>query len=75
MRSVFSHSPNSLCWFSVYPSKETDAGDYEVRAVTGEGEAYSVTGGIFPQEGFEAHYEKVHPSHVPHWGRGDVDGR
>jgi hypothetical protein len=29
------------------------------RAVTSEGEAYSVTGGIFPKEGFEEHYQKV----------------
>jgi hypothetical protein len=29
--------------------------------VTKEGEAYSVTGGIFPKEGFEEHYEKVSP--------------
>jgi hypothetical protein len=29
--------------------------------VTGEGEAYSVPGGIFPRRGFEEHYEKVEP--------------
>lgn len=31
---------------------------YEIRSVTREGEAHSVTGGIFPKEGFEEHYEK-----------------
>jgi hypothetical protein len=30
-------------------------------AVTREGEAYSVTGGIFPKEGFDEHYGKVSP--------------
>ena len=35
-----------------------EAGDYEIRSVTREGEAHSVTGGIFPKEGFEEHYEK-----------------
>jgi hypothetical protein len=34
---------------------------HEIRAVTGEGEAYSVSGGVFPREGFEEHYEKVEP--------------
>jgi hypothetical protein len=36
-----------------------EAGDYEIRSVTREGEAHSVTGGIFPMEGFEEHYEKT----------------
>jgi len=27
----------------------------------GKGEAHSVTGGIFPKEGFEEHYEKTSP--------------
>ena len=29
--------------------------------MTGEGEAYSVPGGVFPRGGFEKHYEKVEP--------------
>ena len=47
-------------WSGLYWVKNA-AGDYEIRAVTREGEAYSVTGGIFPKEGFEEHYEKVSP--------------
>ena len=38
--------------------EDEEAGDYEIRSVTREGEAHSVTGGIFPKEGFEEHYEK-----------------
>ena len=36
-------------------------GDYEIRSVAREGEAHSITGGIFPKGGFEEHYEKVNP--------------
>jgi hypothetical protein len=36
-----------------------EAGDYEIRSGTRECEAHSVTGGIFPNEGFEEHYEKT----------------
>jgi hypothetical protein len=46
-------------WSGLYWARRNEAGDYEIRAVTGEGVAYSVTGGIFPKEGFEEHYEKV----------------
>ena len=42
----------------LYWARINEAGDYEVRSVTREGEAHSVTGGIFPKEGFEEHYEK-----------------
>ena len=48
-------------WSGLYWAKNNAAGDYEIRAVTREGEAYSVTGGIFPKEGFEEHYEKASP--------------
>jgi hypothetical protein len=48
-------------WSGLYWARKNEAGDYEIRAVTREGEAYSVTGGIFPKEGFEEHYEKVSP--------------
>jgi hypothetical protein len=48
-------------WSSLYWARRNEAGDYEIRAVTGEGEAYSVSGGVFPREGFEEHYEKVEP--------------
>jgi hypothetical protein len=30
-------------------ARRNEAGDYEIRAVTGEGEAYAVTGGVFPK--------------------------
>jgi hypothetical protein len=42
----------------LYWVRINEAGDYEIRSVTREGEAHSVTGGIFPKEGFEEHYEK-----------------
>ena len=48
-------------WSGLYWARKNEAGDYEIRVVTREGEAYSVTGGIFPKEGFEEHYEKVNP--------------
>jgi hypothetical protein len=48
-------------WSGLYWARRNEAGDYEIRAVTGEGEAYSVPGGVFPREGFEEHYEKVEP--------------
>jgi hypothetical protein len=46
-------------WSGLYWARKNEVGDYEIRAVTREGEGYSVTGGIFPKEGFEEHYEKV----------------
>jgi hypothetical protein len=48
-------------WSGLYWAKRKEASDYEIRAVTGEGEAYSVPGGVFPRRGFEEHYEKVGP--------------
>ena len=45
-------------WSGLYWARINEAGDYEIRSVTREGEAHSVTGGIFPKEGFEEHYEK-----------------
>jgi hypothetical protein len=42
----------------LYWARINEAGDYEIKSVTREGEAHSVTGGIFPKEGFEEHYEK-----------------
>ncbi len=48
-------------WSGLYWARKSETGDYEILAVTKEGEAYSVTGGIFPKEGFEEHYEKVSP--------------
>ncbi len=43
----------------LYWARINEAGDYEIRSVTREGEAHSVTRGIFPKEGFEEHYEKT----------------
>ena len=48
-------------WSGLYWARKNEAGDYKIMAVTREGEAYSVTGGIFPKEGFEEHYEIVSP--------------
>ncbi len=33
--------------------------NYEIRSIAREGEAHSMTGGVFPKEGFEEHYENV----------------
>lgn len=48
-------------WSWLYWARRNEAGDYEIWAVTGAGEAYSVPGGVFPREGFEEHYEKIEP--------------
>jgi hypothetical protein len=48
-------------WSGLYWARRNDEGDYEIRTVTREGEAYSVPGGIFPRQGFEDHYERVDP--------------
>jgi hypothetical protein len=49
-------------WAGLYWARKKEAGDYEIRSVAREGEAHSMTGGVFPKEGFEEHYEKVNPS-------------
>ena len=48
-------------WSGLYWARRNEAGDYEIRAITREGEAYSVPGGVFPGRGFEERYEKVNP--------------
>jgi hypothetical protein len=48
-------------WSGLNWARKNAAGDYEIKALIREGEAYSVTGGIFPKEGFEEHYEKGSP--------------
>ena len=48
-------------WSGLYWARKNEAGDYEIRSVAREGEAHSMTGGVFPKEGFEEHYEKVSP--------------
>ena len=46
-------------WSGLYWARETEAGDYEIRAVTEEGEGYSYPGGVFSKEAFERLYEKA----------------
>jgi hypothetical protein len=48
-------------WSGLYWARRNEGGDYEIRSVAREGEAHSITGGIFPKGGFEEHYEKVNP--------------
>lgn len=43
----------------MYWARQTEGGDYEIRAVVGEGESYSTPCGVFPGEAFERLYEKV----------------
>jgi hypothetical protein len=48
---------SSLAW-----ARRNEDGDYEIQAVvTGKGEAYSVTDGVFLRRGFEEHYGKAEP--------------
>jgi hypothetical protein len=49
-------------WSRLYWARKNEGGDYEILSVAREGEAHSMTGGVFPKEGFEEHYEKVNPS-------------
>jgi hypothetical protein len=46
-------------WSGLYWARENEPGDYEIRAVTREGEGYSYPGGVFPKDVFERLYEKV----------------
>jgi hypothetical protein len=55
------HEMKTRGWSGLYWARKNEAGDYKIVAVTREGEAYSVAGGIFPKEGFEKHYQKVSP--------------
>ncbi len=48
-------------WSGLYWARKNEDGHYEIRSVAREGEAHSMTGGVFPKEGFEEHYEKVSP--------------
>jgi hypothetical protein len=43
-------------------ARRNEAGGYEIWSVAMEGEAHSMTGGVFPKDGFEDPYEKVNPS-------------
>jgi hypothetical protein len=46
-------------WLGLYWARKNASGDYEIRAVTREGEGYSYPGGMFSREAFERHYEKA----------------
>ena len=46
-------------WSGLYWARKNEAGDYEIRAVTKEGEGYSYPGGVFSKEAFERYYEKA----------------
>ena len=46
-------------WSGLYWARKNEAGDYEIRAVTKEGEGYSYPGGVFAKEAFERYYEKT----------------
>jgi len=48
-------------WSGLYWAKPTQDGDYEIRTLTREGEAYSYPGGVFPRAAFERFYERVDP--------------
>jgi hypothetical protein len=46
-------------WPGLYWARKNRAGDYEIRAVTREGEGYSYPGGLFSKASFERYYEKA----------------
>ena len=46
-------------WSGLYWARKAESGDYEIRTVMREGEAYSYPGGVFPRAAFERLYEKV----------------
>jgi hypothetical protein len=46
-------------WSGLYWARKTAGGDYEIRTLTHEGEAFSYPGGVFPKEAFERLYERV----------------
>jgi len=46
-------------WSGLYWARKNEAGDYEIRTVTKEGEGYSYPGGVFAKEAFERDYKKA----------------
>ena len=46
-------------WAGLYWARKNEAGDYEIRTVTKEGEGYSYPGDVFSKEAFERFYEKA----------------
>jgi hypothetical protein len=49
-------------WSGLYWARPTSDGDYEIRTLTRQGEAYSYPGGVFPGATFERLYERVGPA-------------
>ena len=48
----------------LYWARPTSDGDYEIRTLAREGEAYSYPGGVFPKAAFERLYERVDSGHT-----------
>jgi hypothetical protein len=48
-------------WHGYYWARRTGKGDYEIRTVASSLGEPSALGGVFPEKGFEEHYEKVDP--------------
>jgi hypothetical protein len=48
-------------WSGLYWARKMAGGDYEIRTLTREGEAFSYPGGFFPKEAFERLYERLNP--------------
>jgi hypothetical protein len=46
-------------WSGLYWARPTSDGDYEIRTLTRQGEAFSYPGGVFPKAAFERLYERV----------------
>jgi hypothetical protein len=46
-------------WSGLYWARKNEAGDYEIRAVTREGDGYSHPGGVFSKASFERLYKKA----------------
>ena len=46
-------------WHGYYWARRTEKGDYEIRTVASSLGEPSALGGVFPEKGFEEHYEKV----------------
>ena len=49
-------------WSALYWARLTSGGDYEIRTLAREGEAYSYPGGVFPRAAFERLYERADPA-------------
>jgi hypothetical protein len=48
-------------WHGYYWAKRTEEGNYEIRTVPSSLGEPSASGGVFPREGFEEHYDEVSP--------------